>query len=248
MGVSRFPGFSFPSAGWAGRQPPRRPRRCHGNPRAGRPPQAQRLPGVSGRAWGRRRGGEAEAAAAGGGIVDMRGASPPRRGCEGGQRRAWGGSGAGHTSGSCAGVQMFGGGRRGEGSRHRRAAGRGEAGKRPPSRLPGERVVMVEIPPSRSGKPRGWGAGGFLTPRRHFLWHGETQRRRRVGASGLALPREGRCPPRREGRREKRGPARWPWAPSPGRERPLPRSRRCHLGCRGGGLLLGLGDDFKKNQ
>lgn len=65
----------------------------------------------------------------------MRGASPPRRGCEGGQRRASSGSGAAHTSRSCGGVQMCAGARRGVAPP---ASGpRRKAGKRPPSRLPG---------------------------------------------------------------------------------------------------------------
>lgn len=65
---------------------------------------------------GRKKGEGGGAGCRGGGLVDMRGASPRR---PGGQRRASAGGGAAHTSPPCAGLQMCGGER--------------EAGGQPPS-------------------------------------------------------------------------------------------------------------------
>lgn len=82
---------------------------------------------------GRRKGEGSGAGCRGGGLVDMRGASPRR---PGGQRRASGGGGAAHTSPPCAGLQMCGGDR--------------EAGGEPPSSPP---CLQPCLPPASSPGP-----------------------------------------------------------------------------------------------
>lgn len=238
----RGPGQAGQGGAAAAWQAPPLPRQ-----RAGGPPRAQRLPGVPGRAWGRRRGGSLICAAprrrAGGARADKGGLHP--------------------AAGPRTQVALVPGCRcsegRGEGSRHRRAAGRGRRGSgRPPACRerggegggtaappPCQRVSLTPHPIPPPSARQASGVRGVRPSHRTapFRWtrgrDAETQglRRRRPGAPA---PRAGRpLSPGREGEASSgavalgsalgRGPA---WDESP---RPVgcPRASRCHRGGRG---------------